>query len=209
MSIITKNGHKRRGFTKKSGLILAILLTLSLGLIGSAMALWEDSLTIVQTYGTGTFKPEFTTNYSDSIVPRDKGESISSDAATATDRTKNTVIIRNAYDNDAFIYNFYIQNNGTVPVKIDDYKVKPDTMSSKVTVAVFPTAPVLDRGISPGTGQIASGTIAIKVDADIPDGQIISVDFPCHQWNLPYSDSDTRVWEKMLTLSFEINRPSS
>lgn len=200
MSIITKKSRKQKGFSKKSALMLAILLTFSLGMIGSAMALWQDSLTIEQTAGTGTFTPEFVANSTgDSIIPYDPDHNIQTmasdiDNSSASVNTINNVQMNNCYVGDQFTKHFTIKNNGTVPITIDNCTISPTPSNpGDITVTFVP--------VTLNPQEKASGILEVTIIDSMPD---FAVTFPCHQWNLTYDSSD---WKKPLILNCHISGP--
>lgn len=177
MSVISKKGRQRRGFTKRSGLILAVLLTLSLGLIGSAMALWGDSLTIEQTVGTAVWQPELYNSISGTVT-----DNLEMGTTTSSGGT--------------FTFNFKIKNSGEVPLTF--------TTTSPVIngdVSVDPS------GVAPATGNLdpgaetqisVTGTLQDNPDPTVNANGTVKVAFQCKQWNAP---SSGYAWQKDLTFT--------
>lgn len=206
VSMLPKKG-RNRGFTKRSGLILAVLLILSLGSIGSAMALWRDSLTIKETAQTGTWLPQFNEVGTTTVtpVPPAPGDadtpttvgSIKTAEITDVDanhmRQKLYIKIENVTSGETYTVPFKIKNNGTVPFKIDI----PSTLPTGVT-------------LSPGGNDLnpnqESGYYSLIYAANSSNGAF-SIALPCHQWNLPYDPAGT-AWQDDLIIQVEFVFPS-
>lgn len=198
MSMIPKKGRKSRKSYKRPAVMFAILLTLSLGLIGSAMALWEDSLYINLIAKTGSFDPLFSdlpTNLAVDCPASTDPAARSGSTAANSDQKTITTTITNAVDGDVFTCHFAILNQGTVPFKI----AKPAAMPANMVLSDF------DTDVDPG--EEVSGTLTITCSygegADPTPGSF-SLPFACTQWNS--ADLTAGAWTETITWDGTVSR---
>ncbi|TDA67758.1 MAG: hypothetical protein D9V47_09585 [Clostridia bacterium] len=167
----------------KKSWLLALIVVVSLGVIGVGLAAWTETITIAGSVTTGDINPDFTSASTDdpgtTIDPgTDKNVgmtevSFSADAATVT--------VTNAYPGYHSDVTLTVKNNGSVPIEITDYSI--DSLPDEISLTSS------DSGLVPGTvigaGESKSGTFTQTVNDGAAESSnyTYGITITAEQWN--------------------------
>ena len=97
---------------KKIGLI-ALIVVLSLGIIGVGYAAWSQTLSVTGTVAAGTYDVQLT-----NVSKTDDVNGVATISATLADSHTITIALSKLYPGSVEKVNFDVKNNGTIPSKV-------------------------------------------------------------------------------------------
>lgn len=165
-----------------------------IGLIGPAMALWPDGLSVWEEVNTGGLTGDvlFTKVYAEGkTLPRGEGWgtiSCAIDFEDGKEDHKITVAIDREKNKTNWVLNSKIKNRGTVPVRF-----LPPTVIADDALEVSYDLP--NKVIKPGMkgldpGKSVEGQIRIRQKTDVPGTYTFRIEIKCIQWNAYNEDPD-------------------
>ncbi len=177
--------------------MIVVAVVAGMGLIGSAMALWGDTLCINEDVDTGYVDIDFTAS-SGFKVSGSSGDCCGSGGIDTeiTDNDNTLVVdVDKGWLWSVWQTDFTITNNGTIPVKLED-----STFSMKNTdVYEYLVEPQDGTVIDPGasvTGSVQVEIKALKSKDRTFDGYIKFV---------PWNDGSTSNWSETLHIDGDMN----
>lgn len=201
MIVIFKfNFRKKREKNRGKRVIWQVLavwlaLTVGVGVMGSAAALWYDSLVIEEEVNTGNIDPDF-------IALSVVGESTTPAAITLTYSGNGATI---TFDEPVELgysatFNYKITNNGTVPISLKSLAFDSSPEVGIVVGGSFPT-----DDLDPGSSR--TGVLTIRVDA------VGVYDFGAtlifEQWNADEFSPLDGSWQETLKINGRIEAVAS
>jgi len=176
---------KRNGKNSRWLIILVcIAVTAGLGLMGPAMAMWGDSLYVVEDVNTGNIDPVF--SYSNGYKVSGVGGSIST--SFAADPKILVVNISDAWHHSKWRSDFTITNMGTVPVRIEIPTITVDKVKYTILfwswwedALIVNCSLVNETVLDPG--QSIDENITIEMNTYKYGPFEFNLDFDCVQWN--------------------------
>ncbi|MGI6128974.1 MAG: hypothetical protein ACOYEO_02620 [bacterium] len=170
--MILKPRRKRR--SSAPVFIIWLTLTLALGMMGVAVAAWQDGIGVSGIVSTGDIDPVFTW-VSDGASIRNGGKTIS-------------ISIEDAYPGQSFCFGYTITNRGSIPVSLYNVHVDAD-YGLEVDSRLF-------RDFIGGDGDEADGELYIQVgevEEDLEESDTthffetyrFDLNLTFRQWNIP------------------------
>lgn len=138
---------------KKIGLI-ALIVILSLGIIGVGYALWSQTLHINGTVTAATFDVNFASTGTDPTAPVGTGGAAS--ATIVAGKTVN-IVIANAYPQWTGVWTLTVTNNGSIPVI---FALTKDAAPAD-TANIFTASADSGLTVNPGASETYTITAAI------------------------------------------------
>jgi hypothetical protein len=132
MSFLCKKKPRRKkllGLSRYS--ILGIALIFFLGFMGLGFAFWNDSITLNSTLNTGYIEPVFTAatlSSGEEEGAEDSGQAFAEsigEVEISEDGKTLSVEFDEADPNGLYYLDFTIKNNGSLPVELNDLRIKP------------------------------------------------------------------------------------
>jgi len=163
---------------KKIGLI-CLALVLALGALGVGFAMWDKTLYIDGTVNTGEVNAIFTTA-SCTEDPEVEGKDVGSCSLTGIGEQTLNITVTNGYPCYGVTVNFTIDNVGTIPVKIQSFKV---TNPDPTAVTVTWVSPAIGTQIEPQGDVPGSIYIHVEQEADELATYTFSAKILLVQWN--------------------------
>lgn len=162
---------------------IALLLVLSLAVVGAGYAAWTDQTTINGTVETGYLDTVFTSAVSnDAGTAADPGQTVNVGKTEATYSDKEVVVaITNAYPGYNSKVDFTIKNQGTMPIKVTGIAVV-NANGDKVDVTVSGIS-VGDQ-INPGATVSGKLTNVVTGAAEESANYSYTATVSVRQWNL-------------------------
>jgi hypothetical protein len=190
---------KRSGRIKSQGsawylLLVGVALVTGISLIGPAMALWYDGLTIWEQVNTGKLTGEvlFTKVFAeDKTLPPGEGwGAISTQIEDEDGKEDHQIIIDIDRENNKrnWTLNSKIENRGSIPVRFLEPVVTAD---EALEVAYDLPSKVTEpgkKGLDPE--EAVEGQIRIDLKTDVPGTYTFQIDVKCIQWNAYNEDPD-------------------
>ncbi|NLK51713.1 MAG: hypothetical protein GX295_04605 [Syntrophomonadaceae bacterium] len=181
-------------------MLLGVALTVGIGLIGPAMAMWSDAIFIWEKVTTGNLTGNvlFTKVYAeDNTLPHGEGWGTISTRIDYEDGKKDhkiTIDIDREKNKTNWVLNSKIENQGSIPVRF----LLPTVMADNVLDVEYDLPnKVIDpgkKGLDPG--DAVEGQIRIKLNNDVPGTYQFQIEVKCIQWNA-YND-DPWWWKDTL-----------
>jgi hypothetical protein len=203
------NKIRRSGRSKRKGgawyLVLVGVALAGIGLIGPAMALWPDGLTILENVNTGRLEGDvmFTKVYAqDKTLPHGEGWgsiSCTIDSENGKQNHRITVDIDREKNKKNWVCNSKIENQGTIPVRFlppPDYDDKAHNVPYVYeNDALIVSYDLPQKVIKPGMqgldpGKSVEGQIKIRLKTDVPGTYPFQLEIKCIQWNAYNQDPD-------------------
>lgn len=123
---------KERVVKMKKIKYVALVLVLAFGLIGGAYAAWTDSLGVGGTVATGDIDVQFV----DAVLCFDQDKDVATGEVKIIEEGKKLEItIDNYYPDAGGVVYFYVENKGSVPVKMDGDPIIGNEYEDELTVA--------------------------------------------------------------------------
>jgi len=183
-------------------LVLGVALTVGIGLIGPAMAMWNQGLIILEKVTTGKLTGEvfITDVYVKATEWGNISARIDSEAGERNHQIR--IDIDGVYNQSNWVLKSTIENQGTIPVRClvtsdtdEDQGDNPLAVTYELPLEVSePGAPGLDPGES------VDGEIRIELRTDIPGSYSFQVEVKCIQWNAD-KDAAAGWWSDTLHIN--------
>lgn len=168
-------------------MLVGVALTIGIGLIGPAMAMWNDGLSIWEKVTTGNLTGNvlFTKVYAeDNTLPHGEGWGTISARIDDEDGKidhKITIDIDRVKNKSNWVLNSKIENQGTIPVRF-----LPPTVIADEALDVEYDLP--NKVIEPGKKGLepddaVEGQIRIGLKTDAPGTYTFQIEVKCIQWN--------------------------